>query len=121
MAKIADAGERRRFLAWVNHLEYDLFGVPKPDLTLLLHVPADIGFELVAGKDERTHLHGKTRDIHEDDRAHLRAAEAAYLALVQLDPTENWRRLECVVAGRLLSIDEVAVRVWDAVRAILGH
>lgn len=121
MAKIVGAEERRRFLAWVNHLEYELFGIPKPDLTILLHVPADVGFDLVARKDERAYLQGKIRDIHENDRAHLRAAEEAYLALVQLDPVENWRRLECVVDGRLLSIEDVADRVWDAVRSILAH
>ena len=121
MAKIADEAERRRFLAWVNHLEYEVFGIPKPDLTILLHVPADVGFELVARKDERAYLRGKVRDIHEDDRAHLRAAEAAYLALVQLDPVEHWRCLECVVDGRLLSIEEVEDRVWDAVRGLVDR
>jgi dTMP kinase len=119
MAKIVGPAERARFLAWVNELEYGVLGVPKPDLTLLLHVPADVGFELVSRKDERAYLHGKVRDIHESDRAHLRAAEDAYLALVTSDPTEPWRLLECVEDGRLLTIDEVAARVWNAVRDLI--
>ena len=121
MAKIADADERRRYLAWLNQLEYGILGIPKPDLTILLHVPADVGFELVARKDERAYLHGKVRDIHEEDRAHLRAAEAAYVALVTLDRDENWHRIDCVQDGRLLSIDEVQQRVWDVVEPLLDR
>lgn len=119
MAKIADPGERSRFLGWLNELEYGTLGIPKPDLTILLHVPADVGFELVARKDERAYLHGKVRDIHEADRAHLRAAEAAYLSLLRLDTVERWHLLECMEDGRLLSIETVEERVWDVVRPLL--
>ncbi|MCC6847942.1 MAG: thymidylate kinase [Deltaproteobacteria bacterium] len=121
MAKLADRGERERFLAWLNHLEYELLGIPKPDLTILLHVPADVGFDLVAGKDERAYLRGKARDIHEDDRAHLRAAEAAYLALVTLDRSERWERVECMEDGRLLTVEEVEHRVWALVAPLVGR
>jgi dTMP kinase len=115
MGKITDPAERLRFLAWLNELEYGILGIPKPDLTILLHVPADIGFELVTRKDERTYLMGRARDLHESDRHHLRAAEEAYRSLLTLDPGENWLRLECVEHGELLSIDAVHERVWDVV------
>jgi dTMP kinase len=119
MGKIGDPAERRRFLAWLNELEYGILGIPKPDLSILLHVPADIGFDLIARKDERAYLNGRVRDIHEADREHLRAAEEAYLSLATLDTVENWTCLECVRDGRLLSIDEVHQHVWDAVSALL--
>jgi dTMP kinase len=119
MAKIPGADERRRFLDWLNALEYGTLGVPKPDLTILLHVPADVGFELVAQKDERAHLRGRVRDIHEADREHLRAAEAAYLSLLTLDTVERWHLLECMENGRLLPIEVVEQRLWDAVRPYL--
>jgi dTMP kinase len=119
MAKIADPEERRRFLGWVNDLEYGVLGVPKPDRTILLHVPAEVGFDLVAQKHERTYLGGRDRDIHEVDLAHLRAAEAAYLSLLALDAMERWCRVDCVDSGRLLSIDQVAERVWQAICDLL--
>lgn len=114
-AKIADPAERARFVAWVNEFEYGILGVPRPDRTVLLHVPADVGFELVARKEERAYLAGRARDIHETDRAHLRAAEQAYLSLLALDDAERWCRVECVEDGRLLGVDQIAARVWDAV------
>ena len=119
MGKIADPEERRRFLAWVNAFEYETLGIPKPDLSILLHVPADIGFDLIAQKDERAYLGGRVRDIHEGDREHLRAAEAAYLSLAELDTDENWKRLECVRDGRLLSIEAVEQLVWEAVAPLI--
>lgn len=119
MAKIADPAERKRFLAWLNALEYGTLGIPKPDLTILLHVPADVGFDLVARKDERAYLHGKVRDIHEADRDHLRAAEAAYLSLLTLDTVERWHLLECMEDGKLLPIERVEQRVWDVVHPLL--
>jgi dTMP kinase len=121
MAKIADPKERERFLAWLNELEYGILGIPKPDLTILLHVPADVGFELIARKDERTYLAGKVRDIHEEDRAHLRDAQAAYLALVTLDRDENRQSVESMEGGRLLSIDEVQQRIWKVVQPVLAR
>nr|AIA16176.1 Thymidylate kinase [uncultured bacterium]AIA16241.1 Thymidylate kinase [uncultured bacterium] len=115
MGKIKDPEERKKFLDWLNGFEYGILGIPKPDLTILLHVPADIGFDLIAKKDERAYLNGKVRDIHEGDREHLRAAEDAYLSLAALDTVENWKLLQCVQDGRLLSIEEVQERVWDTV------
>ena len=121
MGKIKDPEERRRFLGWLNGFEYGILGIPKPDLSILLHVPADIGFDLIAQKDERAYLNGEVRDIHERDREHLRAAEEAYLSLARLDTVENWKCLECVQDGRLLSIEEVHQRVWDAIQPALGR
>jgi dTMP kinase len=119
MGKIAAPAERRRFLAWLNELEYGVLGIPKPDLSILLHVPADVGFDLIARKDERAYLNGQVRDLHEGDREHLRAAEEAYLSLLTLDTVETWTCLECVQDGRLLSIEEVQRLVWDVVRTVL--
>ena len=115
MGRIKDPRERTDFLAWLNELEYEIFGIPKPDLTILLHVPADIGYQLVASKDERGYLDGKKRDILEEDIQHLRDAEAAYLELPKLDQVEHWQVLECVENNQLLSIEEIHERLWKVV------
>ena len=119
--KITDTEERKRFLAWLNELEYKTLGIPVPDATVFLHVPADIGFELVAKKDERAYLNGKVRDIHEGDREHLRAAEDAYVAVTTLDTVEHWKTIECMDGERLKSIDEVHAELWNLVQPLLGR
>jgi dTMP kinase len=119
MGKIKDPAERKKFLDWLNGFEYGILGIPKPDLTILLHVPADVGFDLIAKKDERAYLNGKVRDIHENDREHLRDAEQAYLSLTTLDTFERWRLIECMDNDRLLSIEEVHERILGIIRPLL--
>ncbi|MEO5928110.1 MAG: thymidylate kinase [Patescibacteria group bacterium] len=120
MGKIKEPAERKRFLDWLNGFEYGILGIPKPDLTILLHVPADVGFDLIAKKDERAYLNGKVRDIHEGDREHLRDAETAYLSLITLDTFENWKLIECIENGQLLPIEAVHERIWETVAPLLS-
>lgn len=120
IAQIKNPEERKKFLDWLNHFEYELLGIPKPDVTILLHVPADIGFELVAKKDERAYLKGKARDILEEDREHLRLAEQAFLSLIELDKTENWQMISCMDGDRLMTIEEVHNKLWEKLTSVLA-
>jgi dTMP kinase len=113
MGKIADPAAQAAFLDWLNGLEYGIMGIPKPDLTLLLHVPAEIGFELARGRD------GDKKDIHQQDLNHLRKAEEAYLRLPEIDREENWRVVECTADGKLMPIPEIHERVWELVKTIV--
>src|SRR6185369_11731584 len=45
--KIADDLERMKFFKWLNNLEYVIFGIPKPDLNIILHMPAHMAQKLV--------------------------------------------------------------------------
>ena len=38
-SKIVDIDAREEFLRWVEHVEYEIFGMPRPDLTVYLDVP----------------------------------------------------------------------------------
>jgi dTMP kinase len=111
--KLSDPVERMAFVEWLNDLEYGTMGIPKPDLTVLLHVPAQTAYDLVAKKTERAYIEGgKTRDIHEADIGHLKAAETAYLELPQIDTEERWVTLECTEGDALLPIETVHERLW---------
>jgi len=111
--KISDPNEQAAFVAWLNDVEYDWLKIPKPDLTLLLHVPAEIGFELSRSRD------GEKTDIHQKDIEHLRAAERAYLRLPEIDKVENWQAIECTTDGKLLPIDEIHELVWQKVETLI--
>lgn len=111
--KISDPEEQAAFVAWLNDVEYDWLKIPKPDLTLLLHVPAEIGFELSRSRD------GEKTDIHQKDIEHLRAAERAYLRLPEIDKVENWQTIECTADDKLLPIDEIHEMVWKKIETLL--
>lgn len=46
-AKIEDIDRREEFLRWVEHLEYEIFGMPRPQLTVYLEVPPDDSTKLL--------------------------------------------------------------------------
>lgn len=117
--KIPDGGERKKFFEWGYKLEYETLGIPKPDISLVLHVPAAMAQELVAKKSERSYLKGKTHDIHEADLNHLNRAEEAYLEMAQLFP-KDFVLVECVEGGKLLPIEEIYEKVWGIVSKVIS-
>ena len=116
--KIADDVDRLKFFRWLDNLEYNIFGIPKPDLNIILHVPAAVAQKLVDFKtaDQRQYVSGKKRDLHEADLKHLQNAEKVYKEIAKLFP--NTKLVECVHTGTLLSPAEVHNKVWELVRRI---
>ncbi len=115
--KIADDEERRKFFEWLYDLEYGILGIPKPDLNIILHMPARMAQELVSRKAKRDYIAGKTYDIHEADLAHLANAEKVYLQMAEWFP-DDFTIVECAPGGKLLSIDEIHEKVWDKAQAV---
>ncbi len=86
--KIADPIERERFLVWLKEYEYEVLGIPVPDINILLYVTPEMGQLLVDNKSARAYTQGKKRDIHEDDIEHLRHSSQAYLEVAH---KEGWK------------------------------
>lgn len=109
-SKIDDPAERAAFFAWNDEIEHGFFGIPRPDLNVILHVPAETSIKLIDGR-------GNAKDGHENVE-HLRRAEATYLELARTFP--NFALIECVVDGKLLSIPEIHELVWAEVSKTLA-
>ena len=75
--KIADPEKRKSFYDEIQHLEFDIFGIAKPDLSIVLLVPSAISQANVDKKVARIYTSAK-RDIHEIDINHLERAKANY-------------------------------------------
>ena len=116
--KIKDDLERLKFFKWLDNLEYRIFNIPKPDMNIILHVPAKVAQELVDKKtaDQRVYANGKKRDLHEADLQHLLNAEKVYLQIARLFP--NTKLVECVEHGKLLPPSEVHNKVWELARRV---
>lgn len=108
--KILDPIERGQYFTWVRDLEYTIFGIPKPDVNLILHVPAEVASALIDQKDDRAYLQGKKRDIHEADLGHLKAAEVSYLDMAARFP--EFTLVECAPENTLLSKELVHDLIW---------
>lgn len=113
--KIKNKTERKKYIAWNYNLEYNIFGLPKPDINLILHVTPKISQELVDKKGKREYLHGKKRDIHEDDLNHLKDAEQAYLQIAKT--FKEYKLVECVVKNEILPPQIIHKKIWQIIKS----
>jgi len=113
-AKIFDAQDRIKFFKWLDHLEYTTFNIPRPDLTIILHLPVEMSIELIKKGHEAK---GTRPDLHDQDIEHLERAEQVYLEIAELFPST--KLVECSEDGRLLSPQEIHSKVWELVRRIV--
>ncbi|MFZ2190063.1 MAG: thymidylate kinase [Candidatus Magasanikiibacteriota bacterium] len=112
--KITDDEARKKYYDWNYNLEYNILGIPKPDVNLILHVTPEISQLLVDKKGDREYLHGKKRDIHEDDINHLKDAEKAYLQIANLYP--EFKLIECVKDDTILPPDTIHAIIWEEIK-----
>ena len=113
--KISNPKERANFLEWLYNIEYNILHIPKPDLVVILHMPAEIGQALVAKKQERLYLEKGTYDAHELDLGHLKNAEASYLWLAEKSP-EDHKIVECYDGEKILTPEEISAKIWETVK-----
>jgi thymidylate kinase/thymidylate synthase ThyX len=109
--------ERRGYFIWLDNLEYQMLGIPRPDRSIVLRVPADTAQKLVDGKEDRSYT-DKKRDIHEADINHLRRSVEVYDDLCQLFP-QDFMRIDCVRNDELMSIEAVHDHLWKTIEPLL--
>lgn len=113
--KIDDETEKTKYYDWLYDLEFNILGIPKPDINIVLLVPAEIAQKLVDKKTARTYT-DKKRDIHEADLNHLERSVAAYKKLCEQFP-EQFIAIEGVQGDILLPIPEVTELIWHKIKS----
>lgn len=111
-ALFISARERTKFWRWVETLEFETLGLPRPDRVIVLAVPVQTSHKLVLLKKARSYLRRGKRDVHEKDRSLERRVLAMYQALARRDRT--FRLINCAPDGKLLSKTEVRDKVLAA-------
>lgn len=104
-AKIDSEQDRREFYQRTLLTEYNILGIPKPDLNLVLLVPVATAQANVDKKSARSYTSAK-RDIHESDSGHLEKAKLNYQELCKIYPDE-FTSIDCMRASQLQSIDDI--------------
>ena len=109
--------KRSEFLAWIEHLEYGIYGLPREDLILYLRVPPQEAQRLVERKSARSYT-SASKDLLEANLRHLEDAAEMYDSLSRTAP---WATIQCFDAA-LSAIREpeyIAVDVLAAVEGLL--
>ncbi len=106
--KISDKEKRNEFLDWLYDLEYNIFGLPKPDKILFLDVSPEITVKNMvsrSGEDKEYIKDWKKLDIHEEDKNHL--INAYNTANDLLEKYDNWTRIDCIENSSIKSIEDI--------------
>ncbi len=104
--KISDEKEREEFLKKLDHMEHTIFGIPRPDLIILLDVPQHISVELMKKKSagvKKEYSKRKTDRVEEDPVYQLNARESG----IKMLANDSWVRIQCSTDGQALLSPEV--------------
>ncbi len=97
--------ERAAFRAWIEYLEYNIYGLPIEDLVVYLRVPPREAQNLVAKKSARAYTDA-AHDILESNMRHLQDAGDMYDLLAR---GSNWKTIEC------FDVEKQAIRAPEAI------
>ena len=109
--------DRNGYFMWLEAIEFKMLNIPRPDLSLVLRVPADVAQKLVDQKEARSYT-DKKRDLHEADLSHLEKSVKVYDDLCRLFPVD-FKPLDCVRNGELMPIESVHDLIWETIQPLL--
>lgn len=112
--KIADPETRKKFMAWLDDLEFKIFKLPRPDIIVYLYVPVSISVELARA---RAMAKGQEPDVAEKNTRHQLEAQESALSIV--NSSNNWVKIDCAPQGKMLSREEIHEKVFGAIKHLL--
>ena len=101
--------QRERFFSWLYDYEFNLMGLPPPDLVLYMDINAQTAARRLRQRQADT---GTDADIHEKDAVYLEqcaksGAEAAAFY--------NWRKISCFLEARERTEEEIHLEIYEAI------
>jgi dTMP kinase len=117
----AKVGEESRqgFMAWLARIEYEVFGLPKPDFTLYLDMPVKVASEFIYKKKARDYTI-EAADLHEKNTEYLAKCRDVYQLLVEENFDSRWFSIQCTQAdGGIFNPMEVHASIWDTLQHLV--
>ena len=108
--KIKNAGERKKFLTWLDTLEHTVFKLPRPDVILYLHLPTTLSLKLINKRGKR--------DLAEKNVRHLSQSRENALRLIQT--MARWKKINCANGKEILSREKIHDMIYRNVKRIVG-
>lgn len=114
--KFEHSEERRGYFIWLDNLEFQMLGIPRPDASIVLTAPVDVVQKRLDEK-ESSSAHVK-KDIHEADTNHIARAVQVYDELCQLFP-KDFHRIDCVRDKKLMTIEQIHDQLFKTIESYL--
>jgi dTMP kinase len=117
--KISNTKKRADFIKWLDEMEYGVFKIPRPDITLYLDLPTKIVLKLLKQRDSQTKRAylKKKKDVHEKDLDFLVNSRKSALKLVK--EIKNFIKIDCAKDDEILSREEIHAKIYEQVKKVL--
>lgn len=110
-AKIGQKTKRIELYKWLEELEFNLLGLPEPDIRIFLHMPTEYSKILKQNRAEAP-------DQHEQDENHLMCAERAYKEVAEYYKFDT---IECVNNNEIRTIDNINDELYEVVNYHISY
>lgn len=114
-SKIRDLDEKKKYLNWLEDLEYEKMGIPRPDLVIFLNMPTEMAVKLMAERKNKITGEEK-KDIHERDKEYLKESHANACKIANI---YNWKEIKCNDGERIKTIEEIGEEVFSLVEEVV--
>jgi len=104
---------RERFFNWLYEYEFDLLGLPSPDLVIYLDIEAGQAFDRLLRRQEET---GTTGDIHEKDTSYL---ELCARCGKQAAALYGWHKIRCFHEDRERGAHELHREIYEVIAGFM--
>lgn len=109
--------EKQKFIDWLYDLEYRVYELPQPDITIFLDMPPKKAAELMAERANKID-NSTTKDIHERSSEYIQASYDNALSIAQ---AFGWKKVSCTYGENIRTIedinDEIMVIVTDIIHS----
>lgn len=117
-AKIEDKNALESFLGWLDHMEYSIFGIPRPDLILYLEVPFAIRSRLKA-EAVASQKHGSAVKLDQAESSMEHQARTEERARTIVASKNNWHAVTCVEEEKVRSREAIHEDIYQEVKKVL--
>lgn len=113
--KIRERDEVNKYLEWLDNLEFNILGLPRPNRVMFLDVPVNVSRKLM--EERGIHKTGTVKDVHEENPEHL---IQAYNSGKYVSEKFGWDVIPCTKDGNMKSIEEISGLIFDKVKQDLN-
>ena len=101
--KINSKNERIEMFKWLEELEFNLLALPKPDISIFLHMPTEQVSVLKSSRLEAL-------DQNEADTNYLKKSEQTY---IELSKIYEFKTIECYDGEKIRSVLDINDEIYD--------
>lgn len=110
-AKLNNDNDKIEMLLWLEHLEYQVLDLPKPDKVIFLYLPYKYGEEL---RNKRA----EALDGAESDANHLINAEKTYFLMAE---RYKFDTINCVRNEKIRSIEDINKELYNTISEYIAN